>query len=114
MLIGHCVTAAMLSGKIAQVTVLVLLPRLSLHRQCHAKFASLTDLLIAGDSNAEHFFVASQDAQLRGKLKQLPAGASIFASVNGIHLEAPSPQQRLAAGQVVHLTCQPLPQRSIC
>ena len=53
-----------------------------------------------GSSNAEHFFVASQDGQLRGKLQQLPAGASIFASVNGVHLEQPSAEQRRAAGQV--------------
>ena len=62
---------------------------------------------MSGGSNTEHFFVASQDAQLRGKLQRLPAGASIFASVNDIHLEQPSAEQRLAAGQVesrhVHL-----------
>ncbi|KAK9866502.1 hypothetical protein WJX84_009209 [Apatococcus fuscideae] len=55
---------------------------------------------LIGGSNTEHFFVASQDAQLRKKLQQLPAGASIFASVNGVHLEQPSAEQRLAAGQV--------------
>ena len=43
---------------------------------------------VAGDSNPEHFFVATQDRELRAAIDRVPGGASIFASVNGLHLQA--------------------------
>ena len=43
---------------------------------------------VAGASNPEHFFVATQDRKLRATVDRVPGGASIFASVNGLHLQA--------------------------
>jgi len=42
----------------------------------------------AGESNPEHFFIATQDRELRAAIDSVPGGASIFASVNGLHLQA--------------------------
>ena len=44
--------------------------------------------IAAGESNPEHFFVATQDRALRAAIDRVPGGASIFASVNGLHLQA--------------------------
>ena len=43
--------------------------------------------VFAGESNPEHFFVATQDRGLRSAVDRVPGGASIFASVNGLHLQ---------------------------
>lgn len=53
----------------------------------------------AGERNAEHYFVATQDRALRVALGQQPGGASIFCSVNGVHLEPPSETQKAQSGQ---------------
>ncbi|KAL3159300.1 hypothetical protein ABBQ32_011256 [Trebouxia sp. C0010 RCD-2024] len=59
-----------------------------------------TDCLksLVGDDNAGHFFVGTQDKQLRTAIGKVPAGASMFISVNGLHLEQPSIRQE----KVVH------------
>lgn len=38
-------------------------------------------------------FIATQDRALRASLGRIPGAALIFASVNGLHLEAPSAEQ---------------------
>lgn len=43
-----------------------------------------------GSRNAEHWWVATQDKQLKQKLSQSPGMPLIFATVNGIHLSDPS------------------------
>lgn len=45
------------------------------------------------DGNRDHFFVATQDKTLQKKLGKLRGCAMVFASVNGLHLEAPSDVQ---------------------
>ena len=57
---------------------------------------SAADCLISQieNANSEHFFVATQDRGLQRRAKNLPGGAVIFASVNGVHLDSPSDAQR--------------------
>ena len=57
----------------------------------------------AGERNSEHYFVATQDRALRVSLGQQPGGASIFCSVNGVHLEPPSETQKAQSGQACPL-----------
>ena len=47
--------------------------------------------------------MATQDRALRLALGQRPGGASVFVSVNGVHLEPPSDSQKAQSGQVKHL-----------
>lgn len=54
--------------------------------------------LVGGD-NAGHFFVGTQDKQLRKDISKIPAGASMFVSVNGLHLEQPSDKQEQLINQ---------------
>jgi U3 small nucleolar RNA-associated protein 23 len=54
---------------------------------------------LVGDSNREHFFVGTQDSKLRARLAKVPGGASLFVSVNGIHLEQPSQLHQQTADQ---------------
>ena len=42
---------------------------------------------LTGTSNPDHFFLATQDRSLRAAVDRVPGGASIFASVNGLHLQ---------------------------
>ena len=53
-----------------------------------------------GEDNAGHFFVGTQDKQLRSGISKVPAGASMFMSVNGLHLEQPSAKQEKVIHQV--------------
>jgi hypothetical protein len=53
----------------------------------------------AGERNTEHYFVATQDRGLRSALGLRPGGASVFVSVNGMHLEPPSDAQKAQSGQ---------------
>ena len=46
-----------------------------------------------GSANADHFLVATQDRRLRAALADVPAGAAVFASAAGVHLEPPSAAQ---------------------
>ena len=54
----------------------------------------------AGDNNPEHFFVATQDGELRDCLRKARGAAVIFMSGNGMHLEQPSQLQHHLAEQV--------------
>lgn len=55
---------------------------------------------VPGEENAGHFFVGTQDKQLRTAISKIPAGASMFISVNGLHLEQPSTRQEKVVHQV--------------
>ena len=59
-----------------------------------------TECVCAGTDNAGHFFVGTQDRQLRGHLGGLPAGPVLFVAADGLHLEQPTPQQQRWAEQV--------------
>lgn len=63
---------------------------------CHAR---------AGDANAQHYFVATQEKALRGALGKVSGGASIFLNANGVHLEPPSERQRRGIEQVRRGSC---------
>ena len=62
--------------------------------------SSDTDCGFAGTDNAGHFFVGTQDRQLRGQLGSMPAGPVLFVAADGLHLEQPTPQQQQWAEQV--------------
>ena len=47
--------------------------------------------------------MATQDRALRMALGQRLGGASVFVSVNGVHLEPPSDSQKAQSGQVRRL-----------
>jgi U3 small nucleolar RNA-associated protein 23 len=49
-----------------------------------------------GSANVDHFLVATQDRALRAALAGVPAGAAVFASAAGVHLEPPSAAQTAA------------------
>eukprot|EP00884_Botryococcus_braunii_P001476 jgi/Botrbrau1/11329/Bobra.0038s0088.1 len=46
-------------------------------------------LSCVGEHNASHYFVGSQDRDLRGRLAKIAAGARLYVSVNGLHIEGP-------------------------
>ena len=43
--------------------------------------------------------MGTQDKQLRKDISKVPAGASMFVSVNGLHLEQPSDKQEQLINQ---------------
>ncbi|XP_015055106.1 rRNA-processing protein UTP23 homolog [Solanum pennellii] len=49
---------------------------------------------VIGENNPEHFFVATQDADLRASLQKIPGVPVIFALRNALFLEQPSSFQR--------------------
>ena len=49
--------------------------------------------------------MATQDAGLRKSVQAVPAGASIFLSGNGVHLEQPSQGQRDTVDEVLASPC---------
>ena len=55
----------------------------------------------AGEANPEHYIVATQEKALRQTLGGIPGGATVFASVNGLHIEPPSDAQRKAIEQAM-------------
>lgn len=59
------------------------------------------DFAFTGEDNSGHFFVGTQDKQLRTAIGKIPAGASMFISVNGLHLEQPSTRQEKVVHQVI-------------
>ena len=61
----------------------------------------------AGETNPEHYIVATQERALRQTLGGLPGGASIFTNVNGMHMEPPSDSQRDATEQVANFPTSP-------
>ncbi|KAI5068307.1 hypothetical protein GOP47_0016652 [Adiantum capillus-veneris] len=65
----------------------------------HEPLKSASDCLesLIADGNLEHFFVATQDAELRIKLRQVPSVAIILAQNNFLVLEPPSEKQQSIA-----------------
>lgn len=51
---------------------------------------SIFYLLSSGKHNKDHWWMATQDRELRGQLAGLPAVPCLHMSVNGLHVEAPS------------------------
>ncbi|KAK4349677.1 hypothetical protein RND71_032432 [Anisodus tanguticus] len=49
---------------------------------------------VIGENNSEHFFVATQDADLRRSLQKIPGVPAIYALRNTLFLEQPSSFQR--------------------
>ncbi|KAL4578352.1 hypothetical protein LXL04_014474 [Taraxacum kok-saghyz] len=62
------------------------------HEKRKSAVACLTEVI--GEGNSEHFFVASQDADLRKKFQEIPAVPVIFALRNALFLEPPSQSQQ--------------------
>uniref|UniRef100_A0A0A9CW95 UTP23 sensor motif region domain-containing protein n=1 Tax=Arundo donax TaxID=35708 RepID=A0A0A9CW95_ARUDO len=65
--------------------------------QCeHDKVVSAVNCILSliGDKNPEHFFVATQDADLREKLREIPGVPVIYGLKNSLFIEQPSVQQR--------------------
>lgn len=48
---------------------------------------------VIGENNSEHFFVATQDAELRKKFQEIPGVPVIYGLRNALFLEQPSPFQ---------------------
>ncbi|CAK9207971.1 unnamed protein product [Sphagnum troendelagicum] len=63
---------------------------------------------MVGSHNDEHFFVATQDVELRKKLRQVHGGALIYAKHTWLVLEPPSDKQqeyaRLSENERLHVT----------
>jgi U3 small nucleolar RNA-associated protein 23 len=51
-------------------------------------------LSMVGQHNEEHFFIASQDVELRKRLRTVPGAALLFLSTAGLILEPPSETQQ--------------------
>lgn len=62
----------------------------------HDKVVSAVNCFISliGDKNPEHYFVATQDADLREKLREIPGVPVIYGLKNSLFIEKPSVQQR--------------------
>ncbi|MCD9644685.1 hypothetical protein HAX54_033097 [Datura stramonium] len=62
----------------------------------HEERKSAVDCIteVIGENNSEHFFVATQDADLRRSLQKIPGVPVIFALRNALFLEQPSSFQR--------------------
>eukprot|EP00850_Spirogloea_muscicola_P017738 SM000155S01667 [mRNA] locus=s155:240569:242242:+ [translate_table: standard] len=73
--------------------------RIDLAKCGHDPVVAAADCLadMVGAENPEHFFVASQDADLRRKLRKVPAAALIFSKGTMLVLEPPTPLQQAAA-----------------
>ncbi|KAE8021238.1 hypothetical protein FH972_007146 [Carpinus fangiana] len=62
------------------------------HEKSKSADACITEVI--GQNNPEHFFVASQDTDLRKKFHEVPGVPVIFALRNSLFLEPPSSCQR--------------------
>ncbi|GLT73477.1 hypothetical protein SLA2020_453340 [Shorea laevis] len=62
------------------------------HEKSKSADACITEVI--GQNNPEHFFVASQDTDLRKKFHEVPGVPIIFALRNSLFLEPPSSFQR--------------------
>ncbi|KAI3520955.1 hypothetical protein L1887_10410 [Cichorium endivia] len=62
------------------------------HEKRKSAVTCLTEVI--GKDNSEHFFVASQDADLRKTFQEIPAVPVIFALRNALFLEPPSQSQQ--------------------
>lgn len=62
----------------------------------HDKVVSAVDCILSllGDKNPEHYFVATQDSDLRAKLREVPGVPVIYGLKNSLFIEQPSMQQR--------------------
>ncbi|CAM0912503.1 unnamed protein product [Alopecurus aequalis] len=62
----------------------------------HDKVVSAVDCIMSliGDKNPEHYFVATQDSDLREKLREVPGVPVIYGLKNSLFIEQPSVQQR--------------------
>ncbi|KAL2636138.1 hypothetical protein R1flu_007617 [Riccia fluitans] len=86
--------------------------RLNIAKCNHEPAVSAVECLEAliGKNNTEHFFVATQDADLRKKTRKVPGGSLIFIQNTGFIMEPPSPQQiayaRLSETQRLHMAEQ--------
>ncbi|TVU27608.1 hypothetical protein EJB05_19102 [Eragrostis curvula] len=62
----------------------------------HEKVVSAVNCVLSliGDKNPEHFFVATQDADLREQLREIPGVPVIYGLKNSLFIEQPSVQQR--------------------
>jgi U3 small nucleolar RNA-associated protein 23 len=70
--------------------------RYALHKCGHEDPVSAAQCLAEQivDGNHEHFFIATQDRSLQRQVVNMPGGAVLFTSVNGIHIENPSEAQK--------------------
>lgn len=62
------------------------------HEQRKSAVCCLTDVI--GETNNEHFYVASQDDELRREFQEIPGVPLIYALRNSLFLEKPSTMQR--------------------
>ncbi|KAL8466645.1 hypothetical protein ACS0TY_035623 [Phlomoides rotata] len=62
------------------------------HEKQKSAVACITEVI--GENNPEHFFVATQDAELRNKFHQIPGVPAIYALRNALFLERPSTFQQ--------------------
>lgn len=62
----------------------------------HEKVVSAVDCILSlvGEKNPEHYFVATQDSDLREKLREIPGVPVIYGLKNSLFIEQPSAQQR--------------------
>lgn len=62
----------------------------------HDKVVSAVDCVLSliGEKNPEHFFVATQDSDLRAKLREVPGVPVIYGLKSSLFIEQPSVQQR--------------------
>ncbi|KAL2529937.1 PIN domain-like family protein [Forsythia ovata] len=58
------------------------------HDKRRSVVACITEVI--GENNSEHFFVATQDAELRKKMQEIPGVPVIYALRNSLFLERPS------------------------
>ena len=70
--------------------------RYALHKCGHEDPVSAAQCLAEQvvDGNHEHVFIATQDRSLQRQVTNMPGGAVLFTSVNGIHIENPSEAQK--------------------
>ena len=70
--------------------------RYALHKCGHEDPVSAVQCLAEQivDGNHEHFFIATQDRALQRQIVNMPGGAVLFTSVNGVHIENPSEAQK--------------------
>ncbi|XP_047319046.1 rRNA-processing protein UTP23 homolog [Impatiens glandulifera] len=62
------------------------------HEKRHSAVSCIME--VVGDKNTEHFFVATQDADLRKNCQQVPGVPVVFGLRNALLLETPSVSQR--------------------
>ncbi|XP_022141733.1 rRNA-processing protein UTP23 homolog [Momordica charantia] len=62
------------------------------HERRKSAEACISDVI--GESNAEHFFVATQDTDLRKKLQEIPGVPLVYGLRNALFMEQPSVLQR--------------------